>query len=123
MTSLMKRNYNKPLDKIVDEMFTPFFPSESFYGPDVKVRNLDEAIEVVVAAPGINKESVNVNVEDNRLTIESTQKTEFSYSEFTRTWTLPGNVDSAGISASCQDGILRVAIPKVQAEKISIPIE
>lgn len=114
-------------DTIFDDIFNvknfSFPASLERGGPEVKVKELDNAIEVVIAVPGVRKDDINVSVDENRLTISSTAKTEFSYSEFTRSWTLPSNVDETGIKASCEDGILTVNIPKIQSEKISIPIE
>lgn len=99
--------------------------------PAVNVAETDEAYEVHVAAPGMQKSDFDVNVEDNVLRISAETKystdeadddsgyhrREFSYASFERRFSLPDNVDDEQITASYEDGILKLAIPKVDPEE------
>jgi HSP20 family protein len=74
--------------------------------------------------PGLDKENIEVRAEDGALTIRASRKMENqdrreSYhvqerftGEFSRTLRLPKNVDQGKISASYQNGVLEVTLPK-----------
>ena len=84
-----------------------FFDSDVFRGqsvPAVNVKETDNAYEIEVAAPGLTKKDFNITVDNRMLTIasekeetkEETEKNytrrEFSYTSFSRSFTLPENV-------------------------------
>jgi HSP20 family protein len=99
--------------------------------PAVNIRENDNEFLIDVAAPGMNKEQINVDYENGRLTISSERKEEkkgkseekytrreFSYMAFQRTFTIPENhVDGDKIHASYTDGILHVVLPKREEVK------
>ena len=72
--------------------------------PAVNVKENDEAFEIEVAAPGMNREDFKVKLENNLLTISSEKKEEkkeengrysrreFSYQSFQRSFTIPENL-------------------------------
>jgi len=87
---------------------------------------------------GLSRDDVNVEFNDNVLSVkgEKKEKNEIkkddyhrveSYSgTFSRSFTLPKDVDSTKINASMKDGILELRIPKTEERKakaISINIE
>ena len=96
--------------------------------PAVNVKETEEAFEVSLAAPGLNKEDFKLSVEDDRLSIRAEQegkneesnerytRKEFSFQSFSRSFLLPENVNSNDISASYENGILKVQLPKVEPE-------
>jgi HSP20 family protein len=96
--------------------------------PAVNVRENDKDYEIQVAAPGMKKEDFRISVENRILTISAEEKEEkevkedkytrreFVASSFTRSFSLPENVDENKIEAHYEDGILRVTVPKVQAK-------
>jgi len=99
--------------------------------PAVNVKESDEAFDIEVAAPGMNKEDFKVNLENNVLTISSEKKEEkkeeekgrytrreFSYQSFQRSFTIPENlVDGEKISAKYCDGLLCINLPKKEEVK------
>lgn len=89
----------------------------------VKITENEEEHVIVMAVPGVNKDNIKIDIDNEMLTVSSSQKTEFSSSEFVRSWSLPAGAEIDGIKASCKDGILKISIPKAQQSKISIPIE
>jgi len=92
----------------------------------------EESFNVEVAAPGKMKEDFNIELDNDVLTIssedqkenESTDKNgrftrkEFSYNTFKRAFSLPDSVDSTKISASYNNGVLEIALPKKEEAKV-----
>lgn len=98
--------------------------------PAVNVKETEASFEVALAVPGLTKEDFKLAVEDDRLTISAKQETqsedsnerftrkEFNFQSFERSFLLPDNVNSEAISASYENGILKVELPKVEPEVI-----
>lgn len=104
-----------------------FFDSEGLRRqsmPSVNVKESDKGFEIEVAAPGLNKKDFSINVDNGVLTISSEKKEEkeekekdftrreFSYSSFSRSFTLPENVNEDDIKAAYEDGILKLNVAK-----------
>jgi len=98
--------------------------------PAVNIKENENEFTVDVAAPGMNKEDFQVNLENDILTISSERKEnkedtndnytrkEYSYMSFKRSFTLPkGIVDSEKIKATYKNGELKIYIPKLEAAK------
>ena len=97
--------------------------------PAVNVKETDTAFVLELAAPGIKKENLKINVEKNILTIgyqseqkdeEATDKftrQEFAFNSFERSFRLPKNVNADEIKAAYTDGILTVELPKFEAKE------
>jgi HSP20 family protein len=96
--------------------------------PAVNLKESDQNYHVEVAAPGLKKDALKIEVDHHVLTISSETKKEseqkegnkvmrreFSYSAFSRSFTLPDNADDKNISAAYTDGIIKIDIPKKQA--------
>ena len=95
------------------------------FNPNVNTREGKEAYHIELDLPGIQKEDVEINVNENILTIsgnrefkdevkeENYYKMESSYGSFSRSFTLPEKVDIENIKASSKDGVLEVVIPKL----------
>lgn len=114
-------------------IFHDFFGNEwiertkSSSTPAVNIIENDKEYEVQIAAPGVSKEDISVNInEDNYLEITVEEKKEndekdkkgkylrreFSYSQFRQMLALPDNVEADKIEATQHNGILKVVIPK-----------
>jgi HSP20 family protein len=110
-----------------------FFDNEKFFDSDwvknrampaVNVKETDKNYEIEVSAPGRSKKDFNISAENGMLTISSEKKDEketkeddytrreFSYSSFTRSFTLPENANEEEIKANYVDGILKLEIAK-----------
>lgn len=98
--------------------------------PAVNIKENENEFTVDIAAPGMNKEDFQVNLENDILTISSEKKEnkedtndnytrkEYSYMSFKRSFTLPkGIVDSEKIKATYKNGELKINIPKLEAAK------
>ena len=97
-----------------------------------------EQHELVLKAelPGIKREDIDLKVENNVLTIRGEKKQqaeertervhryERSYGVFERSFALPTTVDSEKVSATFQNGILTVTVPKAErARPREIPVQ
>ncbi|MBE0515055.1 Hsp20/alpha crystallin family protein [Sulfurimonas sp.] len=96
------------------------------FKPAVNTREGKDAYHIDVDLPGVKKEDISVDVENNILSISGKRETksevkeedyyrvESSYGKFERSFTLPEKVDAENIRAACEDGVLEVVIPKLQ---------
>jgi len=118
---------------IFDDLFNndiarDFFSNERAT-PAVNVSEDENKFNIEVAAPGLDKKDFKVNVENNVLTISSEKedkkedegknymRKEFSFTTFSRSFTLPDNVEDDKIKATHKDGVLNVEIPKSEKAK------
>jgi HSP20 family protein len=99
--------------------------------PAVNIRETADAFEVEMAAPGMNKQDFNIQLDNNILTISSEKeqrneqkdgerfaRREFSYQSFQRTFHLSKDVvDADKIQAKYENGLLRLTIPKKEEAK------
>jgi HSP20 family protein len=106
------------------------------FSPKVNTRENEKAYYIEVELAGMKKEEVDVQVDDNILIIsgnktvrnglseEDYQKLEGSYGFFSRSFTLPENIDLRKIVAKSENGVLEVIVPKVEiVEKESTKIK
>jgi HSP20 family protein len=94
--------------------------------PAVNTREANDAYFVEVDIPGVKKEDVKIDVEDNALRISGERKfpkgrededfyrVETLYGKFERVFSLPEDVDASKIEAEMEDGVLHIKIPKTQ---------
>jgi HSP20 family protein len=128
MTTLVKSNGFPLLRTMMDDFWNtdrlfnqPLFSHEM---PAVNVIENKDHYEVEVAAPGFNKDDFKVSLENGMLTISAENSTEekeekrdytrreFSHSSFSRTFTLPENVEENHIKAKYHDGLLAIELKK-----------
>jgi len=138
-TIIRKRNYSAPsiFDDFFNDSFLPRFVNGDNWSannilPAVNVEEDEKGYLIEVAAPGLEKEDLKVSVNDGVLTISSEKKfekedkkdsyirREFGYTSFSRSFTLPDEVDSEKISAKHKNGVLHVTIPKTEAKVIPV---
>lgn len=131
---LALRNLNS-LPSFVEEFFNHELPYSwnrnwaTISTPAVNIVESKDEFRIEVAAPGLTKEDFKINLENDQLTIsankevkkeeneETYTRREFSYSSFSRSFTLPETVDSEKIKASHQDGVLTIHVPKKEEAK------
>ena len=95
------------------------------YTPLTDIYETDNALTIVMEMPGVGKESVNVDLQEDVLRIEgqidfSKYKgmepvyTEYNVGHYVRKFSLPSKIDREKISAQLDDGVLTLTLPKVQ---------
>jgi HSP20 family protein len=97
--------------------------------PLANISETDTEYVVKAELPEVKKEDIDISVEDGVLTLRGERKYEKEqgegndlriesfYGTFSRSFSLPENVDEGKIAAECKDGILRIRIPKTEARK------
>jgi HSP20 family protein len=138
MSLLVRRNGNgltRPFRSIVSDLFdNDSFLEGEFLNrasvPAVNVKETDDNFEIEVAAPGMKKKDFKVDVENGILNIsaeteenteekeENYTRKEFSYSSFSRSFTLPESLSDKDISAKYNEGVLSVVLTKKEEAKI-----
>lgn len=99
------------------------------WAPRVDISETDKEFNIKVEIPEVKKDDVKVTVENGVLTIRGERKQEKeekdekfhrierSYGSFTRSFTLPDNVNESKIDASFKEGMLYLQIPKTEVSK------
>ncbi len=98
----------------------------------VNIKETDNAYELHVVAPGLTKEDFKISLDENVLKISFEQKeenkttegkwlrNEYRFRSFKRSFTLNDGINTDGINAKYNDGILNITLPKKETtEKTS----
>lgn len=80
---------------------------------------------IAMDLPGIDREALEIDVDDNRLVIKGTRevseskqhRTERPRGRFVRTFSVPASVDQGKIGAEYKDGVLQIRLPKRTEQK------
>jgi HSP20 family protein len=120
---------NRALDQALSAGFDRAARGAQLWVPAMDVAEKADAYLINVELPGVEPSQVEINFEQNVLTIRGTKPSSFDGSngeyrvytaervtgEFERSVRVPDFVDSDRIEASYSHGLLRVVIPKAQA--------
>ena len=104
------------------DLIDSFFGEQTYEsGPKSKIRKNDSGHEVFMVVPGVSKDDVNVDIENNLMTVSYNQKKEqdnvFAVKSFSRSWKLPRAADIDNITASSENGILTINVPNKEDSK------
>lgn len=137
-----------PFDRMFDSMMrgwmapwrsAPRLDMAGFdFAPRVDTAETDAAYEVTAELPGVAEKDVKITIDGDMLCIAGEKKaereekrkdmvvSERSYGSFRRAFTLPDNVAPDKISATFENGVLKVTLPKSAAspaKQREIPIK
>ncbi len=139
--------YNSVLDDFVPTTFSHLvdrFFNESngrsggsaySFVPKVDIIEKEKAFEIYLAVPGMQKEDFKIDLKENVLTLSGERKLkketqekdyralETQYGAFSRSFSLPDNVDAGKIEAKYSDGILEVLVPKDEKKLLKTTIK
>ncbi len=99
------------------------------WAPAADVAETEDAVNVKIEAPGVNKDDIKISVTNNVLTIrgekkmeketseESYHRIERVYGSFVRSLELPTIVQADKVTASFKDGVLTIVLPKSEEVK------
>ncbi|TAG11763.1 MAG: Hsp20/alpha crystallin family protein [Sphingobacteriia bacterium] len=125
---------NNPIS-LLDELFNGFPASwgrdsqQGYPTASVNIHETDDAYHLELNAPGRNKEDFMLNVDKGILTISyerkelpeeknyKTVRREFTYKSFKRSFTVDDKINTEGIQARYENGVLKILLPKKEQLK------
>ncbi len=128
--SIIRYNTNDYVPTTFSNLVDKFFNESlarsggSTFIPKVDIVENIDSFEIQLAVPGLNKEDFKIEWNDNYLTVSGERKftnekkertfhsIETHYGSFSRSFSLPENVDGTKINAKYNNGILELTIPK-----------
>ena len=93
--------------------------------PKVDIKEDESSVIIKAEVAGLTRDDILIELEDDVLTISGERKsdvedahskfyrTELVYGKFTRSFRIPGDLDSENTKAICENGILEITIPKL----------
>ena len=122
---------------VFDDFFKPWnewFDNGGLLGramnvPAVNITEQKDEYLVSLAAPGLKRDDFKLDVYGNMLTISSEKeenmeekdkrftRKEYSYSSFSRSFTLPEEINKEKIEAKYEEGVLKISLPRKEEAK------
>ena len=106
------------------------------WSPAVDIYEVEGALVLKAELPDMRREDIEVNVENNTLTIrgerkldneikqENFHRVERAYGSFSRSFSLPNTVDAGKIAAEYKNGVLTIQLPvREEAKPRTINVE
>ena len=103
--------------------------SDVEWRPVADITENDKEYVIKADLPEVKRDDVDVSIEDGLLTItgerrmeerseeDKQHRIEAFYGRFSRSFSIPEDVDASRISATSKDGVLRVKLPKTKVKK------
>jgi len=98
--------------------------------PSVNIVETEKDYQLSMAVPGLKKDDFKIDLEGNMLTISSEKeesrekkdkkftRKEYNYTSFSRSFTLPSEVNQEKIEAKYEDGVLKILLPCKEGAKL-----
>jgi HSP20 family protein len=118
------------IKKYFDDFPSFGFNYENSFSPRIDISEKDDKILVEAEIPGVKKDDLKITLQDNILTIKGEKKkeeeskdnnfyrSERSYGSFSRSFTLPVEVNTDKVDAKFNDGMLMIELKKVEQKKV-----
>ncbi len=129
------RTVNDEISSLLNRHFDTYFPQNMYWDDGdklsmpIEVTDKGSEFEIKAELPGIKKEDLDIDIEEDYLNIKAKKTdeikeeekdyrhTEFSYGEFSRTIQLPEAIDTEKTEAKLEHGVLKINAPKMRKEK------
>jgi HSP20 family protein len=96
--------------------------------PTADIFETEQALSVILEMPGVEKDNVDISVENDTLTIqgridyskyEGLQPvyTEYNVGHYVRTFQISSKIEQGRISAELKDGVMKLVLPKAEKAK------
>ena len=121
------------MDEAFNDFLAPVAPGDESLGTDwmpvVDIREDDEKLMFLAEMPGLDRDQVELTLENNVLTLSGERKLERdeekehyhrierAYGSFSRSFRLPSNVDTQQAKATFKDGLLSIELPKSESTR------
>ena len=110
----------------IQQRLDRFAPGPAGWQPPVDLYETADAYVLTAEIPGVNREDVDIQTGDGRLTLsgvrqerpvacEQFHRLERGHGSFQRTFQLPQQIDHSAVTADLKDGVLTVKCPKLPA--------
>ena len=126
--------YDRLISNVVRPSGLRLLGADIQWRPAADIFETEKEYSIKLDLPEVKKKDVDVRVSDDILTIkgerrmqketedEKQHRRESYYGSFSRSFTLPENVDVKRVKATSKDGVLRIVLPKTK-EKRAEPLE
>ena len=122
---------HREMNRLFDDVFSPSQAWKAFsgYTPAAELEEMDDAYQLRLELPGINKDELDIQVTADSVAISGERKvthnsegnerlrSEFRYGAFQRVLATPGRINHQNVTADYQNGILILTLPKAEEEK------
>jgi HSP20 family protein len=93
--------------------------------PASDIYETDMGYLIAIDLPGIDREALEIDIDDNRLVVKGTRvitesrqhRSERPKGKYLRTYSVPASVDQGKIAAEYKDGVLQISLPKRTEQK------
>ena len=121
--------FGKRFSDIMDEFFNDAVATrQGSFSPKINISENEKQFMIDVEVPGMDKNDIDVSLENRQLTISGERKfeneekdtryhrVETHFGSFTRSFRLPDSVDEGSINAKYNNGILSITIDKSEEQ-------
>ena len=135
LNDFVPTTFSNMIDRFFNDSLSRSGGSAYSFVPKVDIVENEKAFELYVSVPGMNKDDFKLDLNDNFLTVSGERKftreknennfhsIETQYGTFSRSFSLPENVDATKISAKYDNGILEVTVPKDEKKTLKTTIK
>ena len=129
--TLMKWTNDPILNEMMNSMHRrPVYGNCRYNKPAANIVDNEKDFVIELAVPGMKKDDFKINLEDDILSIsvelqegdnkdeKNYTRREFRYDGFTRSFSLPENINQDKIKADYKDGVLSFVLPKMEEAKV-----
>ena len=136
-SGLTREPFSNDLDRIFNDFVTPRNLLGRWVGeglrdtwmPAVDIEETETSFVFTAELPGLSRDNVEITLEDNILTVagersyteeeeaKNYHRMERAFGTFSRSFTLPSQVDSSQVKAEFNEGLLTIAVPKSEEAK------
>lgn len=121
---------------LLDDLFTPWMQggrmNSLLRAPEAEVVETENDIRVMMDAPGMTTDDIEISLENNVLTVSGERRSGWSeleersatwhlserrYGKFSRSFVLPRDVEQDRIEAVFENGVLSITIPKSERSR------
>jgi HSP20 family protein len=119
----------REINRFFNDFGVDVWNTDTVWNPAVDITETEDGYEVKAEIPGIKKDEIKINFEDDVLTLSGERnhekeaknknyhRIERRYGKFQRSFFLPKYVKADGIKANYKNGVLTVNIPKREEAK------
>ena len=135
LNDFVPTTFSNMIDRFFNDSLSRSGGSAYSFVPKVDIVENEKAFELHVSVPGMNKDDFKLDLNDNFLTVSGERKftreknennfhsIETQYGTFSRSFSLPENVDATKISAKYDNGILEITVPKDEKKTLKTTIK